>query len=89
VRCNAGPALPDEVDRQQRQYEQAGVPEVERLVTTVRPKTEFARAHSDRLWKQLVIGPGAAEGSAPTRHTGMLVVLGLAVAAALAIKLRG
>ena len=47
---------------------------------------EFAREHSDRLWKQLVIGPGAADGSAPTGHTEMLVVLGLAVAAALAIK---
>ena len=47
---------------------------------------EFAREHSDRLWKQLVIGPGAAEGPPSTRHTEMLVVLGLAVAAALAIK---
>ena len=47
---------------------------------------EFARAHSERLWKQLVIGPGAADESAHTGHTEMLVVLGLAVAAALAIK---
>ena len=47
---------------------------------------EFARAHSERLWKQLVIGPGAADESARTGHTEMLVVLGLAVAAALAIK---
>src|SRR5262249_39141709 len=47
---------------------------------------EFARAHSERLWKQLVIGPGAADESALAGHTEMLVVLGLAVSAALAIK---
>ena len=46
---------------------------------------EFALAHSERLWKQLVIAPGADE-SAKTSLTGTLVVLGLAVAAALAIK---
>src|SRR5438046_4303846 len=47
---------------------------------------EFARAHSERLWKQLVIDPGAADESAQAGHTEMLVVLGLTVAAALAIK---
>src|SRR6266496_5720928 len=47
---------------------------------------EFARAHSERLWKQLVIGPGAADESAQAGHAEMLVVLGLAVAAALAVK---
>jgi hypothetical protein len=47
---------------------------------------EFARAHSERLWKQLVIAPDAAEESASTAHAETLVVLGLAVAAALAIK---
>jgi hypothetical protein len=46
---------------------------------------EFARAHSERLWKQLVIAP---ETDAPTQ-TGrdeLFVVLGLAVAAAIAVK---
>ena len=44
---DAGPALPDEVERQQRQHEQAGVPEVEhRRRTTVRPETE-QRGHLD------------------------------------------
>jgi hypothetical protein len=46
---------------------------------------EFARAHSERLWKQLVIAP---ETEAPTQ-TGrdeLFVVLGLAVAAAIAVK---
>jgi hypothetical protein len=46
---------------------------------------EFARAHSERLWKQLVIAPAADEPAAPA-HTETLIVLGLAVAAALAIK---
>ncbi|MBM3749054.1 MAG: hypothetical protein FJW34_25075 [Acidobacteria bacterium] len=46
---------------------------------------EFALAHSEGLWKQLVIGPGADE-PAKTSHTETLVVLGLAIAAALAIK---
>src|SRR6185369_8203219 len=46
---------------------------------------EFARAHSERLWKQLVIVPDA-DDSAKTSYTETLVVLGLAVAAALAIK---
>src|SRR5215471_18131701 len=46
---------------------------------------EFARAHSERLWKQLVIG--AADDSTPTGHTeALVVVLSLAVAAALAVK---
>ena len=46
---------------------------------------EFARAHSERLWKQLVMAPDA-EKPANTAHAETLVVLGLAVAAALAIK---
>ena len=47
---------------------------------------EFARAHSERLWKQLVIASDAADESANTSHTETLVVLSLAVAAALAVK---
>ena len=46
---------------------------------------EFARAHSERLWKQLVMTANA-DRSANTAHTETLVVLGLAVAAALAAK---
>jgi hypothetical protein len=46
---------------------------------------EFARAHSERLWKQLVIAPDA-DASPNTAHTEALVVLSLAVAAAVAIK---
>jgi hypothetical protein len=47
---------------------------------------EFARAHSERLWKQLVMAPDAPDESANTAHAETLVVLGLAVAAALAVK---
>jgi hypothetical protein len=47
---------------------------------------EFARAHSERLWKQLVITPDSADESGKATRTETLVVLSLAVAAALAIK---
>ena len=50
---------------------------------------EFARAHSERLWKQLVMAPGApdaADASATIAPPETLVVLGLAIAAALAVK---
>jgi hypothetical protein len=46
---------------------------------------EFARAHSERLWKQLVVSPDA-DGPANTSRTEILVVLSLAVAAGLAVK---
>ena len=46
---------------------------------------EFARAHSERLWKQLVMAPDA-EKPANTGRAEILVVLSLAVAAALAVK---
>src|SRR5437588_5375121 len=47
---------------------------------------EFARAHSERLWKQLVMAPDAPDESTNTGHVETLVVLGFAVAAALAVK---
>lgn len=47
---------------------------------------EFAREHSDRLWKQLVEAPSAA-GDAPARmRTDAAVAIGLAVAAGAAVK---
>ena len=48
---------------------------------------EFAREHSERLWKQLVIAPDADGESKTATRTEAFVVLGLAVAAALAIKM--
>ncbi|HYC38571.1 MAG TPA: permease prefix domain 1-containing protein [Usitatibacter sp.] len=47
---------------------------------------EFAREHSDRLWKQLVVAPVHAESSAGERRE-FLVVLALAVIAAILIQL--
>ena len=46
---------------------------------------EFARAHSERLWKQLVMAPDA--DAANTGRAEILIILSLAVAAALAVKL--
>jgi len=52
---------------------------------------EFAREHSDRLWKQLVLSGNGTEGSAGTpagsASRTMWVALALAVAAGVAIKL--
>jgi hypothetical protein len=47
---------------------------------------EFAREHSDRLWKQLVIGDGETPAARATARVDLLVALGLAVAAALSMK---
>ena len=47
---------------------------------------EFARAHSERLWKQLVMAPDAADEPATTGRNEILIVLSLAAAAALAVK---
>lgn len=47
---------------------------------------EFAREHSDRLWKQLVVCSGSDESGAHAR-TDSVVVLLLAVAAAALVKL--
>jgi hypothetical protein len=47
---------------------------------------EFARAHSDRLWKQLVMSPDAADEASTTTRTETLIVVGLAIAAAIAVK---
>jgi hypothetical protein len=46
---------------------------------------EFARAHSERLWKQLVMAPDAVAAANASRREARIVV-GLAVAAALAVK---
>jgi hypothetical protein len=66
--------------------EEAFLVAVKRMGSLDALSREFAHAHSERLWKQLVIGHGAADESAQAGHTEMLVVLGLTVAAALAIK---
>jgi hypothetical protein len=47
---------------------------------------EFAREHSERLWKQLIVAPEATGTAGSEARREMLVVFALAVAAALAIK---
>jgi len=47
---------------------------------------EFAREYSERLWKQLVIAPGAGGVSSPGFRDGMVAIL-LALAAAIAMRL--
>jgi hypothetical protein len=47
---------------------------------------EFARAHSERLWKQLVVADDLSGASADTTYTDTLVAVGLAVAAGVAVK---
>ncbi len=48
---------------------------------------EFAREHSDRLWKQLVVNPADAGEPRARVRTDAIVAFCLAVAAAVAIKL--
>lgn len=48
---------------------------------------EFARAHSERLWKQLVIAPAASDEKASSASTEAIVVFALALLAALFTKL--
>ncbi|WP_433654590.1 permease prefix domain 1-containing protein [Nocardia sp. CA-128927] len=48
---------------------------------------EFAREHSDRLWKQLVLLPAEPEGGVARPRRELIVVLALAVVAALTLKL--
>ncbi len=48
---------------------------------------EFARAHSERLWKQLVIASDTADQPPDTKRSEIVVVIALAVAAGVAVKL--
>ena len=47
---------------------------------------EFAREHSERLWKQLVVIPADSDGDRPWARSDAIVAFSLAVAAALAVK---
>jgi hypothetical protein len=47
---------------------------------------EFAREHSERLWKQLIVTPDATDAAGGEARREMLVVFALAAAAALGIK---
>jgi hypothetical protein len=47
---------------------------------------EFAREHSERLWKQLVMTPDVGDESGQAARTEALIVLGLTTVAAVAVK---
>jgi hypothetical protein len=65
--------------------DEAFVVAVKRLGSLDALSREFARAHSERLWKQLVMAP-EADAPANTGRDELFVALSLAVAAALAVK---
>ena len=71
----------------------AGLPADEALLVALKRmihsdplSREFADAHSARLWQQLVIAPAAPVAPARAAPAEQLVVLGLAIAAGLAVK---
>ena len=59
---------------------------VKRLGSLDALSREFAREHSERLWKQLVTAPEASAEAGKGRRLETLVVIGLAIAAAVAVK---
>jgi hypothetical protein len=59
---------------------------VKRLGSLDALSREFAREHSERLWKQLVMTPDA-DAAPATSRTELVVVMALAIAAALAVKM--
>ncbi len=67
--------------------EEAFLVAVKRMGNLDAVSREFAREHSERLWKQLVVAPDGADQTTGTARAEILVVVGLAAAAALAIKL--
>ena len=83
--------LEDHLRSQVADLEQAGLNEEEAFLIGVKRlgeldalSREFAREHSERLWKRLVVAEAEAEGA--DRRREAVVALCLAVAAALAIK---
>jgi hypothetical protein len=62
---------------------------VKRLGSLDALSREFAREHSERLWKQLVMAPDGDAAPATATRIETLVVLALAAAAAVAIKIPG
>jgi hypothetical protein len=85
--------LEDHLRSQASALEEAGLTPDEAFLIAVKRmgdldalSREFAREHSERLWKRLVVAPGSAEGGAGRGREALLAVA-LAVAAAVAIKI--
>lgn len=90
--------LEDHLREQIRSLQEDGLSEDEAFLVAVKRlgavdalTREFAREHSDRLWKQLMLpgdeGPGGAESASAGWSLRMWVALNLALAAAVAIKI--
>ena len=86
--------LEDHLRGQVEALEGAGLAEDEAFLVAVKRmgavdalSQEFAREHSDRLWRQLMATPGAAEEGSGRRRREAVVAFALAVAAALLVKL--
>jgi len=84
--------LEDHLRGQVKALGQAGLDEDEAFLVAVKRlgdldslRREYAREYSERLWKQLVMAPRADEGSSGAGRDAAVAV-GLAVAAAVAIK---
>ena len=67
--------------------EEAFLVAVKRMGNLDAVSREFAREHSERLWKQLVVAPVAEDEATGAARAEVLVVVSLAAAAAAAIKL--
>lgn len=85
--------LEDHLRNQVASLSEAGLAEDEAFLVAVKRmgdldtlSREFAREYSERLWKQLVVSPGASESSSEANRE-TIVAVGLAIAAAAAIKL--
>lgn len=85
--------LEDHLREQVASLAEAGLDPEEAFLVAVRRmgaldtlSREFAREHSERLWKQLVL-PAAPEAPAPAARREALAAFGLAVAAAMLVKL--
>lgn len=85
--------LEDHLRTQVKTLNEAGLDDDEAFLVAVKRlgdldslSREFAREYSERLWKQLVMSPGAV-GSSSDATREALVAIGLAIAAGAAIKL--
>ena len=96
-RHNPGGPQPQVLEAQLRAHlaalTTAGLPAEEALLVALKRmihsdtlSREFADVHSARLWQQLVIAPAARAAPARAAPAEQLVVLGLAIAAGLAVK---
>lgn len=66
--------------------EEAFLVAIKRLGNLDAVSREFAREHSERLWKQLVLVPEGAEDANTSRWRELAVVLALAVGSGVAVK---